>query len=261
VKIDEPPPLRQLVQVELELPSGKPFSAHFMVVHSGNSTIGLEFFGRSSHAEWDEFVQAQLRQQPSTNPSAVPAPAADGRVTGPRPPTNPRAPALPTAPPTNPKLAPPPLPRAAPLPVAGTSPQTIQPPGTAAAPAARPPPHHPTPPPYNGPERRRAPRIHMQLELRLRTPRSIHTAHTVSVSMMGATVVVSDLQAQPGETLIINLIQPGTSFSFRRDGVLKRVSPVEGPWVHAGIEFTVLDGARELLFAEFMNTAYATLKP
>lgn len=103
----------------------------------------------------------------------------------------------------------------------------------------------------------------MQLELRLRTPRSIHTAQTADVSMLGATLIVSDLQAQTGEPVIVNLIQPGTSFSFRRDGVLRRIDAVpaaEGSWSHAGVEFGPLDPTRELLFAEFMNTAYATLK-
>lgn len=100
----------------------------------------------------------------------------------------------------------------------------------------------------------------MQLELRLRTPRSIHTAHTVDVSMLGATIIVPDQQAQLGETVIVNLIQPGTSFSFRRDGVVKRISSVEGPWSHVGVEFATLEPVREVLFAEFMNTAYATLK-
>lgn len=100
----------------------------------------------------------------------------------------------------------------------------------------------------------------MQLELRLRTPRSIHTAHTADVSMLGATIIVPDQQAQLGETVIVNLIQPGTSFSFKRDGVVKRISAVQGPWSHVGVEFTMLEPVREVLFAEFMNTAYATLK-
>src|SRR5690606_31406778 len=127
-------------------------------------------------------------------------------------------------------------------------------------PGPGPAPHPPTPPPYDGPERRRAPRIHMQLELRLRTPRPLHTAHPVDVSMLRATIAVTDLQAQLGEPVIVNLIQPGTSFSFRRDGVLRRISPVEGPWSHVGVEFGPLEPTREVLFAEFMNAAYATLK-
>ena len=100
----------------------------------------------------------------------------------------------------------------------------------------------------------------MKLELRLRTPRSIHTAFTSDVSMIGATVLVSDLQAGVGESLIVNLIQPGTSFSFRRDGILKWARPLEAPWTQIGVEFSGLEQMRELLFAEFMNTAYAALQ-
>jgi hypothetical protein len=100
-------------------------------------------------------------------------------------------------------------------------------------------------------------RIRMQLELRLRTPRSIHTAYTYDVSMLGATLTVADLQGQEGEPVILNLIQPGTSFSFRRDGVLKTVRAAEGNWVYVGVEFSPLDPMREVLFAEFMNSAWA----
>ena len=100
----------------------------------------------------------------------------------------------------------------------------------------------------------------MKLELRLRTPRSIHTAFTSDVSMIGATVLVSDLQAGVGESLIVNLIQPGTSFSFRRDGILKWARPLEPPWTQIGVEFSQLEQMREMLFAEFMNTAYAALQ-
>ncbi len=248
VKLSETPPIRQLVNIDLNLPSGKPFTAHAMVVHGNEGAVGLEFFGRTSHPEWDEFVQAVLRSP--TNPSAA-------AVT-----TNPSAAAVTT----NPKVSIPPLPMATPSAAARVP---SGPPGPSASTPAMPavstpppgalgPPPLPAPaPPYQGPERRRAPRIQMQLELRLRTPRSIHTASTVDVSMTGATIAVADLQAQIGEPVIVNLIQPGTSFSFRRDGILRRVTALEGPWTHAGVEFTPLDPAREVLFAEFMNTAYA----
>lgn len=249
VKLSETPPIRQLVNIDLNLPSGKPFAAHAMVVHGNDGAVGLEFFGRTSHPEWDEFVQTALRSP--TNPSAV-------AVT-----TNPNAAAVTT----NPKVSIPPLPMPSPgtparAPSAAPGPSTSSPamPAVSTPPPAGPigPPPQPAPaPPYQGPERRRAPRIQMQLELRLRTPRSIHIASTVDVSMTGATIAVAELQAQVGEPVIVNLIQPGTSFSFRRDGVLRRVTAIEGPWAHAGVEFTPLDPAREVLFAEFMNTAYA----
>lgn len=298
VKLDETPPLRQLVHIDLNLPPGKQFTAHAMVVHGADGLLGLEFFGRSSHPEWDEFVQTQLRAAPLTNPNAA-AVTTNPRVSVPPPlppPLPPRNPATtggappPPAPPPNPgpsapgptvpgappppipgtsssgvmaAVTPPTAPMAVPPILSGSLPPAAQP--VAQAPSVAPPPpppmpHHPTPPPYAGQERRRAPRVHMQLELRLRTRRSIHTAHTVDVSMLGATIIVADHQAQLGETVIVNLIQPGTSFSFRRDGVVKRISVVEGPWSHVGVEFAMLEPVREVLFAEFMNTAYATLK-
>jgi len=101
----------------------------------------------------------------------------------------------------------------------------------------------------------------MRLELRLRTARSIHTAYTVVVSMIGSTLVVSELQGQLGESVILNLIQPGTNFSFRRDGVIRRITPVDPTWSHVGVEFAPLEPMREILFAEFMNTAFAALQP
>lgn len=264
VKVDETPPLRQLVHIDLSLPPGKPFTGHAMVVHAAEGLIGLEFFGRSTNPDWDEFVQGMMRN-PVTNPAAIAIPGLP--AAGPSPggivlPT--RTPSGAPLPQTNPRMAAPTLaspsaPSAPPMPPhmtpAGPRPSPVAPP----PPPPLPSPAQAPPAPYAGPERRRAPRIGMQLELRLRTPRSIHAAHTVDVSMIGATLIVSELQAQVGEPVIVNLIQPGTSFSFRRDGVIRRVVPVEGPWVHAGIEFSALEPNREVLFAEFMNTAYAVL--
>ncbi|NUP09243.1 MAG: PilZ domain-containing protein [Polyangiaceae bacterium] len=264
VKLDETPPIRQLVQIDVALPTGKSVTAHAMVVHAADGVIGLEFFGRSTNPDWDEFVQQQLR---SPGASIAPGPSAPTQLspgTNPKvsiPPPLPRSASVPPPMPTTPPGArpAPPIPPQPPQPPAPPQPpQAPQPPSPPTGPG--PAPASPTPPPYAGPERRRAPRIHMQLELRLRTPRSIHTAQTVDVSMIGATVAVSDLQAQIGEPVIVNLIQPGTSFSFRRDGVLRRISPVEGAWAHVGVEFTPLEPVREVLFAEFMNTAYAALK-
>lgn len=258
VKVEETPPVRQLVQVDLNLPNGKQFVAHTMVVHSADGLIGLEFFGRSSHPDWDEFVQASLRAGPPTNPNAqavqVPQ-TSPGRASMPPPLPPPRPP--PPPPPRDPSMPPPAPPGPPPIPAGPQTPAGAVP----ALNTPPPPPKRPAPPPYGGPERRRAPRIDMSLELRLRTPRSIHTAQTVDVSMIGATIVVNDLQAQLGEPVIVNLIQPGTNFSFRRDGVVRRISPVEGPWVHVGVEFAQLEPMREVLFAEFMNAAYAALNP
>jgi len=257
VHIDEPPPIRQLVQVELDLAPGKAFSAHMMVVHVADKNIGLEFFGRSNNPDWDEFVQGTMRS-PTTNPRLSAPP--------PLPVNNPNVISVPPGP--NIGIVAPVGALAGPLASnqLGTNPNVGVPPGLPHTPAKgipaapRPPAQSAPPGPYAGPERRRAPRIQMKLELRLRTPRSIHTAFTSDVSMIGATILVSDLQAGPGETLIVNLIQPGTSFSFRRDGTLKWARPLEAPWTQIGVEFLALEQMRELLFAEFMNTAYAALQ-
>jgi hypothetical protein len=212
VSLNELPGLRQLVQIEFELPGeARPFTAHAMVIRHGESPsgIGLEFFGSTSHPEWDGYVQNIMRQPPAAMPRVSVAPPAPAQRIS----------------------VPPPLPNARP---------SYSPPG-----------------PYQGPERRRAPRIVMRLELRLRTPRSIHAAHTTDISMAGVCVVSTDVQAGIGEQVIVNLIQPGTSFSFRRDGVLQRLVPKDGGWQHVAIEFSPLDGMKEVLFAEFMNRAWA----
>jgi hypothetical protein len=236
VKADDLPTVRQLVQLEMLLGSDS-FSAHAMVVHAGTGAVGLEFFGRTNNPAWDEFVQGLARQPTGGTPAA----------------------GVPIAPTTNPNVQ---------VPAYAAAHGSVRPPGPQITPAAG------TnisvaPPrlgrrtggaPYAGPERRRAPRIAMQLELRLRTTRSIHTAYTTDVSMLSAGVLLSELTSPPGEPVILNLIQPGTNFSFRRDGVIKRVSPVDATWTHVGIEFTPLEPMREVLFADFMNSAYATLQ-
>lgn len=78
--------------------------------------------------------------------------------------------------------------------------------------------------------------------------------------MLSAGLLIQDVQATIGEQVIVNLIQPGTSFSFRRDGTIRRTTALEGGWTHLGVEFTALEPMREVLFADFMNVAYATLQ-
>jgi hypothetical protein len=277
VKIDDsPPPLRQLVQVELSLPSGAPFSAHCSVIRVDGPVVGLEFFGRSSNPDWDELVQGLSRasvlppspmtSMPTPGPGfggALPAPPQGGSLPLPLPlpsaPGNDRpAPRPPPAPPPS-RRGPPQPPAPPPAPSAADWPAPPLPPAPPPPPAPAPPPR-PPPEPYNGAERRRAPRVDMRLELRLRTARSIHTAFTSSVSMTGVTVVLHEGEVAEGETIILNLIQPGTSFSFRRDGIVRRVIVVGGTR-HLGVEFSSLDAMREVLFAEFMNSAYSTLHP
>jgi hypothetical protein len=241
VRLEEALPLRQLVQLEIELPGGGgQLSGHAMVVHASQGLIGLEFFGRGVGPAWDDYVQ-------STGRASLQPPA--GGV----PPLAPPVGSTPARPITNPAMTPP----HAISPPLMTPPHAMTPPGgvrpSLAGPsaAAR---------PSQSPERRRSPRIPLRIELRLRTPRSMHPAFTTEVSMLSAGILVQGAEVAVGEPVIVNLIQPGTSFSFRRDGTIRRVAPVEGGWCHVGIEFAPLEPMREVLFADFMNTAYATLR-
>ncbi|HTJ81352.1 MAG TPA: PilZ domain-containing protein [Polyangiaceae bacterium] len=244
VRADDPPGVRQLVQLDLQLPSGEAFNAHMQVIHSGNGVAGLEFFGRSNNPKWDEFVQALTRQAGGTPAGGVSIAPQAGPSVQPGQSLPPPGQSMPA--PQRSSMAPP---------VAGAS---------ASPPPGQPPQGQtrrsgPTGA-YAGPERRRAPRISMQLELRLRTPRSIHTAFTTDVSMLSAGLMVPEWTSGIGEQVIVNLIQPGTSFSFRRDGIVKRITPVDGTWTHVGVEFAALEQMREVLFADFMNSAYATIQ-
>jgi hypothetical protein len=320
VACDEPPGMRQLVQIEVSLPSGSKMTAHTMVVHHGGATkgAGLEFFGKGDRPEWDELIRQLARnpmqhRAPTFSTGGYPSPA----MSGGHPPvamSAPPAPPQPSSPGARPGPPPPPqrsvpsppgaggLPQVAVPPAAPSSPGFAaprisnlpnppsslgmhqltpaggvqQPPGVAVS-ASMPPQGPPAQLPphvlaaargilrigaaYGGAERRVAPRVKMQLELRLRTSRSIHVAHTIDISMMGVGVLVADCPAQIGEQVIVNLIQPGTSMSFRRDGTVSRVTTVLGSWLHVAIHFAPVDPMREVLFANFMNTAYAALNP
>ena len=229
VKLDNPPPVRNLVQLEIDLPSAR-LSGHAMVVHVSENLVGMEFFGRGLGQEWDDHVQSIGRT------SLGPPPAGGGSASVPPPLPSipaPPVPVTPARPVTSPVVA---------TPAPPTGPKT-GPSGSVA-----------------GAERRRAPRIPLRLELRLRTPRSIHSGYTTEVSMLSAGMLVQDIQIAMGEPVIVNLIQPGTSFSFRRDGVVKRQTPLDGGWTHLGVEFSALEAMREVLFADFMNVAFATLQ-
>ncbi len=236
IRLQEQPPPRQLVQIEIEIPGGAPVTAHAMVVHKQEGAIGVEFFGRGVGPEWDAYVQTASRTSLGPPPAGSHPPPAPG------------------APPPLPPVQLPTTPARAMTPAAGVTPPVgvIQ---------VQPAPGHRTGPrTYTGAERRRAPRIALRLELRLRTPRSIHNGYTTEVSMLSAGLLVQDAQVGIGETVILNLIQPGTSFSFRRDGLVKRLTQLEGGWSHLGVEFTPLEPMREVLFADFMNVAFASVQ-
>lgn len=250
VRMDEPPPVRNLVQLELDLPVGR-LSGHAMVVHVSDKIVGMEFFGRGLGEQWDEYVMSVGRNSLSPPGASVSPPGGPLSPPGGSPSfLGSGPPAPPSAPPPLPSMGAPPIPTTPPRPITGPGQQLPAPQtGPRTGPQA-----------FTGAERRRAPRIPLRLELRLRTPRSIHTGYTTEISMLSAGMLIQDLQVSLGEQVIVNLIQPGTSFSFRRDGVVRRTSPLEGGWSHVGIEFTALEPMREVLFADFMNVAYATIQ-
>ena len=68
LRTDSPPRLRQLVRIEIDLPSKKQFSAHGMAVHVVEAPgtagrvpgVGVQFYAvdREASAVWDEFVNS-----------------------------------------------------------------------------------------------------------------------------------------------------------------------------------------------------------
>jgi hypothetical protein len=255
IEVPDAPGTRQLVQIEVDIPGqAAKFGAHAMVIHGGPTHVGLEFFGRSAKPAWDDFVQQLARGVvfPSAPSAVAPAPP-------PPPPTpapamtvpslvTPGAPAIPV-PMAPPPMAPPPMapPPMAPPPMA---PPPMAPPP---APAAPPPPSGP----YMGQDRRRAPRVELPVELRMRTSRAALEGRTLNLSMAGLRAVVADRTVAPGEPVAINLLQPRTNAAFRRDGVIVRVEPFDAQWTAIAIDFAILDPATELQFAEFLNAVYA----
>jgi hypothetical protein len=275
VQVPDAPGTRQLVQLEVQLPAGgEKFSAHAMVIHGGTTHVGLEFFGRSAKPAWDEFVQQLSR---GIVPPAAPNPLPEAAAPPPPPPPPPEpavmvpsivsgGPAI-TTPlafggprPAAPPGPPPPPPRSNPgtVPMAPARPPAPPPPAPS-RPVAPPPTPAAAPGPYSGPERRRAPRVALAIELRMRTPRAALDGQTFNISMAGILALVNDPSVTPGEPVAINLLQPRTSMTFRRDGMVSRVYPVDGGRMLLGIDFAPLDSMQEVLFADFLNTAYATL--
>lgn len=70
VKTNDPPPLRSLVRLRVNLP-GRSFEAHAMVVHvvaesGAQNGMGLQFWGLSGsdRGAWDDFVRARRPPKP-----------------------------------------------------------------------------------------------------------------------------------------------------------------------------------------------------
>jgi hypothetical protein len=92
----------------------------------------------------------------------------------------------------------------------------------------------------------------------MRTPRAALESFTTNISMTGILAIVNDPNVAAGEPVAINLLQPGTSVTFRRDGMITRVQ--QGARGFAlGIDFAPVDSMQEVLFADFLNASYMTL--
>ena len=82
LRTDDPPALRQLVKIEIELPGGAPFRTAAMAVWTvpvGNAAgrdpgVGLQFYGagKDDMAMWEKFI-ARLKQEASLPKAAKPA--------------------------------------------------------------------------------------------------------------------------------------------------------------------------------------------
>ena len=181
LELDDIPPIRKLIRVEIQLPAGAgTFATHAMVVRHGDDYgkvgIGLEFFGRTESAEWDRFVresqsadasggqQPQQQQQPppfqgfQPSPSVPPFQAARPAS---MPPPLPQA--LPTSPPPFSPQAPPPPPAPPPqafAPQAPSPPQAPPPPPQAPQPPPPPVAHFAPPYPHFAPPPQPSPIIH-----------------------------------------------------------------------------------------------------
>lgn len=84
----------------------------------------------------------------------------------------------------------------------------------------------------------------------------MHVAHTIDVSLGGASAAGADLSLSVGEQIIVNLLKPGTILSFRVDAVVRRTLPSPYPGTFAfGFEFLPMEPNRQALFNEFLETA------
>lgn len=87
----------------------------------------------------------------------------------------------------------------------------------------------------------------------------MHVAHSIDVSLGGASIAGGDLALNIGEQVILNLLKPGTILSFRLDAVVRRTLPSPYPSTFAfGFEFLPMDPNRTALFGEFLETAVPT---
>jgi hypothetical protein len=238
---DDLPPLRQLVKVEIQLRGGaETFTPHATVVRHGDDYgkkgVGLELFGRTESQAWDAFVrEAQQSPVAPSYPSAPP----------PLPPVQPGVPA---------GFGPPPMPAPPYLPQAQAAPIIH---GLSDKP---PPMAPPVAPPYAGANRRRHARFSLPIEIRVRTSRSIHTAVGIDASLGGLSLCAADLALSIGETIVLNLAQPGTPLSFRVEAIVRRTLPAPHPGTFGyGVEFSGLDDARQTVLQDFFDTAVSTL--
>ncbi len=88
----------------------------------------------------------------------------------------------------------------------------------------------------------------------------MHVAHGLDVSLGGVSLCGADLALNIGESIILNIAQPGTNFTFRVDAVVRRTLPSPHPGTFGfGLEFNNLDPARYAMLSQFLDAAAATL--
>jgi hypothetical protein len=70
VRMDEPPPERQLIKLLVELPDGKDLELHAVVVRlvldaDGRAGVGLRFFALNGQdrADWESFMNGVLHRR------------------------------------------------------------------------------------------------------------------------------------------------------------------------------------------------------
>lgn len=105
-------------------------------------------------------------------------------------------------------------------------------------------------------ERRRTPRFAANLEMRLRTNRSIHTAYSHDMSQGGILVLGTDLtRIEVGEAVVLNVIHPESNASFRLPGTVRRRNDMADNHQQLAIEFDAMDSVRSDALLDFILTA------
>lgn len=75
LRTQDPPPVRSLVRLRVDLPKRK-IEAHAMTVHASESGVGLQFWGLAGpdRTAWDDFVRDLTESRRASAKSATPPP-------------------------------------------------------------------------------------------------------------------------------------------------------------------------------------------